>query len=250
MQTDHLAGRVALVTGGAGGIGSAICQAIAEAGGRVIVTYHRSAERAEALLQGLAGEGHSGMQVRVDDSPMLTQVASEVWGTYGKLDLLVNCAGTTRFVPHDDLNALDNDLIDEIFRVNWRGAFATIRAFQPLLAESDDALIVNISSIAAVSGMGSNVAYCASKAALDSMTRSLARALAPNIRVVSLSPGVVETEFIQGLDPAWLETQRARTPLQRFVSPDEIGAAVVQLYTTLRSLTGCILPMDSGRPLG
>ena len=164
--------------------------------------------------------------------------------------MLVNCAGTTRFVPHHDLDALDDNLIDEIFRINWRGAFACVRVFRSLLERGSDPLVINISSIAAVSGMGSYVAYCASKAALDSMTRSLARALAPTIRVVSLSPGVVDTEFIRGLDPSWREDQLRRTPLQRFPSPEEIGEAVVALVTTLTSMTGCILPLDGGRPLG
>jgi len=242
--------KTVLVTGGAGGIGAAICRSVAESGASVVLTYRNSKDTAEALLASLPGSGHLAVQTRVDETPAVQELAEQVKAQYNKLDVLVNCAGTTRFVPHHDLDALDDDLIDEIFRVNWRGAFACVRAFRSLLEGGCDPLVVNISSIAGFVGMGSNVAYCASKAALDSMTRSLARALAPTIRVVSLSPGVVDTEFIRGLDPSWREEQLRRTPLQRFPSPEEIGEAVVALVTTLTSMTGCILPLDGGRPLG
>jgi len=163
--------------------------------------------------------------------------------------VLVNSAGTTRFVRHDDLDSLNDQLIDEIFRTNWRGPFATIRALKPLLVKSGDAVVVNISSIAGVTGVGSNVAYCASKAALNAMTLSLARALAPTVRVVSVSPGVVETEFIQALDQSWLKEQERRTPLGRLAAPDEVADAVLAVATSLRYSTGCIIPVDGGRPL-
>jgi 3-oxoacyl-[acyl-carrier protein] reductase len=101
-------------------------------------------------------------------------------------------------VPHADLAGLDDALIDEIFRTNWRGSFATIRALQPLLERGRGAVVINISSIAATNGIGSNVAYRASKAALNTMTISPARALAPAIRVLSICPGLVDTEFVKG----------------------------------------------------
>jgi 3-oxoacyl-[acyl-carrier protein] reductase len=156
----------------------------------------------------------------------------------------------TRFVPHQDLESLEDELIDQIFQVNWRGSFSTIRSFRQLLENSPEALIINISSIAGKTGEGSNVAYCASKAALDSMTRSLARALAPKIRVVSVAPGVVETEFIKGLDPEWREKQLRRTPSGHFAQPEEVGKAILHLFQDLKSLNGCRLDLDGGRPLG
>jgi 3-oxoacyl-[acyl-carrier protein] reductase len=124
-----------------------------------------------------------------------------------------------------------------------------VRAFRNLLREGTGGLVVNISSIAGVTAMGSNVAYCASKAALDSMTRSLARALAPEIRVVSVSPGLVDSEFVKGLDKEWRDEQAARTPLKRLATADEIGAATVAVATQLKYSTGCIIPIDGGRPL-
>jgi 3-oxoacyl-[acyl-carrier protein] reductase len=163
--------------------------------------------------------------------------------------VLVNCAGITRYVPHTDLDALDDKLIDDIFRVNWRGPFAAVRAFRKMLAAGEGGLVINISSIAGVTAMGSNVAYCASKAALDSMTKSLARALAPEIRVVSVSPGLVDTDFVKGLDKKWRDEQAARTPLKRLATADEIGAATLAVVTHFGYSTGCIFPVDGGRPL-
>ena len=242
---DH----VVVVTGGSGGIGSQICRQFAEAGATVVFTYRNGREAAERLLIELPGKSHWCKRVAVDDSDALRALAAEVQSKHGRCEVLVNCAGITRFVPHPDLDALDDQIIDDIFRVNWRSAFAAVRAFRPLLKQGGSGLVVNISSIAGVTGMGSNVAYCASKAALDSMTKSLARALAPEIRVVSVSPGLVDTDFVKGLDQTWRDEQAARTPLRRLATAEEIGAAVLAVATTLKYSNGCIIPIDGGRPL-
>jgi len=264
-----LAGRVAVVTGATGGIGSAICRRLAENGAGVVVGFRRDENAARALVASLAAVAanqHSAIRADVTDSGALKSFAEHISAHYGRADILVNCVGTTRFVSHADLDRLDDDLIDEIFRTNWRGPFATIRALRPLLEKGAgllfrestsgkrspapfSALVVNISSVAAVTGIGSNVAYCASKAALNAMTMSLARALAPAIRVVSVSPGVVETEFIKGLDQRWREEQLSRTPLGRLASPGDVADAVLAAATTLQSATGCVIPIDGGRPL-
>ncbi len=243
-------GQVALVTGGSGGIGSAICRRLAAEGAQLVLTYRDGEERAQTVARTLDGEGHMVAQVAVDDSGALAGLASSVTARYGRLDLLVNNAGITRPVPHDDLDGLSDELIDQIFRVNWRGAFATVRAFRPLLQAGQGGTIINISSIAGQTGEGSNVAYCASKAALDSMTRSLARALAPQIRVVSVSPGWVLGEYASRMDPALLEGQRQRTPLKRLAEPEVVAEAVLAAVTLLSHTTGAILPVDGGRPLG
>jgi 3-oxoacyl-[acyl-carrier protein] reductase len=109
--------------------------------------------------------------------------------------------------------------------------------------------VVNISSIAAVTAMGSNVAYCASKAAVDNLTRSLGRALAPDIRVVSVSPGLVDTEFVRGLDEMWRNQQADRTPMKRLAMPSEVAAAVIAAALYLPFTTGTVIPVDGGRPL-
>jgi len=242
-------GGIALITGGAGGIGSAICKKLAEEGTSVIVTYNSDEKKATALLKELQGRNHSIFHAPVNDSARLNQLALFIEKKYGKLDVLVNNAGITTAVPHEDLDDLTDEWIDKIFTINFRGAFAMIRACKNLLLKSTDALIVNISSVAAVSGIGSNVAYCASKAAMDSMTRSLARALAPKIRVVSVSPGWVMGEYAKKADREFLQQQLDATPLNRFATPEDVADAVYALTTTLKFTTGSIIPVDGGRLL-
>lgn len=243
---------VAVVTGGSGGIGSAICTALAEDGFRVGVGYFRSTAAAERLAANLPGDAHLALALPVTDSDGLAMGATRIEEELERCDALVNCAGVTRFVPHAQLHALDDDVFDEILTTNVRGAFAAARAFRPLLAASPlrgGGVIVNISSIAAVTAMGSNIAYCASKAALDNMTKSLARALAPRIRVVSVSPGLVDTDFIASLDRSWRDEQASRTPLGQLARPEDVGAAVVTAIDDLQFTTGSILAVDGGRAL-
>lgn len=249
-MTDLLEGKVALVTGATGGIGSAIVDALAEAGADVVVGYNSSEAAASKLLSTLAEGRHIIAETHVTDSCSLAGLAARIDETFGRLDILVNCAGTTRFVPHSDLDGLDDALIDRILAVNVRGVIAATRAVRPLLERGAPALVVNISSIAAVTAMGSNIAYCASKAAVDNLTKSLARALAPAIRVVSISPGLVDTEFVKGLDQAWRDTQARQTPLGRLGSPEDVADAVLACATTLRFTTGAVISVDGGRPLG
>src|SRR5579863_6624671 len=213
---------VALVTGAAGGLGEAIVRALAAAGFTLAIGYHRSADAAERLRQDLPGADHFALAAPVTDSAALAAMAPAIGSRCGRCDVLINCAGVTRFVAHADLTGLDDALFDSIFAVNVRGAFAAIRALSSLLERRElpgGGVVVNISSIASVIAMGSNVAYCASKAALDNMTRSLARALAPRIRVVSVSPGLVDTEFVKALDRDWRDQQAAHTPLRRLAQP-------------------------------
>lgn len=250
-----LAGQVAVVTGGAGGLGEAICVALADAGCAVVVGYNASEQAARALAGRLAATAlpHVALRCPVTDSPALESLAQDVRLRYGRCDILVNCAGTTRFVPHHDLDALEDDLIDRILGTNVRGTIAAVRAFKPLLAarkpEGGTGLVVNISSIAAVTAMGSNVAYCASKAAVDNLTKSLGRALAPAIRVVSVSPGLADTDFVKSMDRGWRDEQADRTPLKRLAMPQEVAAGVVAAATMLTFTTGAIIPVDGGRPL-
>lgn len=251
MNGQPLAGRVAVVTGGAGGLGSAICRALAAAGAAVVVGYHASAEAAHRLAAELPVTelAHAALPLPVTDSAALVEQAALIERTYGRCDLLVNNAGTTRFVAHADLDGLDDALFDRIFATNVRGALATVRALRPLLEREGSGLVVNISSIAARTAMGSNLAYCASKAALDNLTLSLARALAPRIRIAGVAPGLADTEFVAGLDRTWRDEQAARTPLQRLARAEEVAAAVLALATQLTFTTGAVIPVDGGRPL-
>ena len=251
-MSKSLENKVALVTGGAGGIGSAICRKLADEGASVVVTYNSNAEKAENLLNILRGSNHSIFHAPTTDFEKVNAVADFVKTKYGKLDILVNNAGITTPVPHADLDGLTDEWIDKIMQTNVRGTFAMVRAFKDLLqneANTEGGLVVNISSVAAITGVGSNVAYCASKAAMDSMTRSLARALAPTIRVVSVSPGFVEGEYTKTFDPAFLKMQLDGTPLNRFAKPEDVADAVFALTTYLRFTTGSIIAVDGGKPL-
>ena len=247
----NLNGKIALVTGGAGGIGSGICEVLAEHGATVIVGYNSSRDEAAALADRLPNPGarHVSCAVPVTDSAALAELARKIDAQHGRCDILVNCHGATRFVAADDLDALDDELIDRVLATNVRGTFATVRALKALLARDGNGLVVNISSIAATLAIGSNIMYCASKAAVDSLTRSLALALAPRVRVVSVSPGLVVTEAAKNFDRAWLDNHIARTPLKRLTTPRDIGNTVVALATHMTTVTGVIIPVDAGRSL-
>ena len=246
---SELEGRVALVTGGSRGIGAATAHAFADAGARVVLTHRDSAEEAEAVLWALPGSGHRVVQASATDSATLGDTARSVEELEGRLDVLVNNAARTRVIPHDDLDALDDELFDSIMQTNVRGVFATIRAFRPLLAAGEGGTIVNISSLASQAANGSNVAYCASKAAVDNMTRSLARALAPAIRVFSVAPGLIDTQFTGGWDAEQITRTAEMTPLGRIATCEDVADAVLVAATHLRSTTGAVIPVDGGRPL-
>jgi len=250
MTSPHLqlSGRTAVILGGSGGIGAATAHLLAGAGARVGVVSSRDVDKAAAVVAALPGEGHRAYAAAVDHTASLIRLASDVEADLGGAHILVNSAGVTRPVPHADLDGLTDELFDQLMAVNCRGAFAAVRAFAPQL-RLDNGLLVNISSIAATTGIGSNIAYCASKAGMDIMGVSLARALAPDIRVLTVSPGVVDTDFVPGRDKAWNDKQVATTPLKRLTSPDDVAKAVLACATTLAFSTGTVIQVDGGRHL-
>jgi 3-oxoacyl-[acyl-carrier protein] reductase len=244
-----LAGKVAVVTGGSSGIGAASVRRLAAAGARVVVGYNKGAGRAAALAAKLPGEGHQPMYLPLEDTAQIRKVAAAVGEEFGRADILVNSAGFTRMVPHHDLDALDDELIDAVLRANVRGVFATIRAFVPLLRTSGDGVIVNISSGAAQSGTGSSIIYGASKAALNTMSMALARVLGPEIRVIVVAPGMVHTGFVPGRTEEMMAAAARATPLKRQIEADDVAKAVMACVTHLTHTTGSIVAVDAGRHL-
>lgn len=246
-----LAGRLALVVGGSGGIGAATCRLFAGAGARVVLTHTaRSADAASALAASLPGDGHLALPADVADTASLLALRETMQARCGEaLHVLVNTAGFTKPVAHADLDGLDDDLIDRMFAVNWRGQFAAIRTFAPMLKASGEGLIVSVSSIAGQTGTGSSIAYCAVKAGIDVMTKSLARALAPEIRVMGVAPGVVDTGFVPGRGAEFNAKTAATTPLRRVASAEDVADAVLACATSLRFSTGTTLVVDGGRSL-
>jgi 3-oxoacyl-[acyl-carrier protein] reductase len=242
-----LKNKIAVVTGGSNGIGAATVRMLAAEGANVVICYNKGRARAEALHAELPKADHRLQPLTVEDAASVRRLAEDVRSAFGRADILVNSAGFTRPVPHADLEALDDALIDGIMAANVRGPFAVIRAMAPLMRAGGDAVIVNISSISAFTGSGSNIAYCASKAALDTMTMSLARVLGPAIRVLCVSPAAVATDFVAGRDRAALEKIAQGTPLKRVVEPEDIALAVMACITHLKVSTGTRIVTDAGR---
>ena len=245
----RLDGRNVLVAGGLGAVGRACALRFAALGARIVVLHRRPDDEAAAFVKSLPGSGHFAVNASITDSPSLANAASAVKEKLGVLHVLVNTAGFTKPVAANDLDALTDELIDSIFAANWRGVFATIRAFHPLLKASGDGLIVNVSSIAATTGTGSNLAYSASKAGVDILGKSLARTLAPEVRVLTISPGVVESAFVPGRGAEFNAKAAAATPLKRIGTPDDVAAAIEACATTLRFATGQVFVVDGGRTL-
>jgi len=209
----------------------------------------KAAARAEPLVKAMPGGGHIVIPADITETATLIAARDAIQRGFGRLDILVNSAGFTKPIPHGDLGALDDDFIDRMFAVNWRGQFAAIRTFAPMLKASGDGLIVNISSIAALNGAGSNIAYGAAKAGIDVMGKSLARALAPEVRVMTVSPGVVATGFVPGRGAEFNEKAAASTPLKRIATAEDVAEAVLACATHLSYSTGATIVVDGGRAL-
>jgi 3-oxoacyl-[acyl-carrier protein] reductase len=250
--TRRLDGKVAVVTGGSSGIGAATVRTLANEGATVVIGYHQGHERAEALRASLPGDGHRTLRLPLEDAAAHAAAAEALAAAFGKLDVLVNSAGYTRRIAHSDLDTLDSALFNQILTANAGGPYAITRALLPLLRASEasgGAVVVNVSSVSAFTGSGSNIAYCAAKAALDTMTQSLARAFGPQVRFLSVSPASVDTDFVAGRDRAELERKAAKTPLGRIVSPDDVAEAVLACVTHLRTATGVRIVIDGGHSL-
>lgn len=249
MSSEH---RVAVVTGSATGVGRACAVRLARAGHDVVVNYSRSEDDARETVRLVEQTGRHALLVACDvsrDSEVRALFAS-VERHFGRLDVLVNNAATTQFIPHRDLEALTEEVWDRILAVNLKGVFFCVRAATPLLRKSPAAAIVNVSSVAAIGGDGSSIAYAASKGAVNTMTRSLARALAPEIRVNAVCPGPIDTRWLrQVMSEEQLNQRCAGFPIPRPAQPDDIADSVLYLATATTLTTGQCLVVDGGRTM-
>lgn len=244
--------KVALVTGSATGIGRACALRFAENGFDVVVNYSRSEADARETLKLVEACHVRGLLVQCDvgSDAAVRDMLQTVEREFGRLDVLVNNAGTTYFIDHKHLEEMTEEKWDRILQVNLKGPFFCIRAAVPLLRKSGGGAVVSVSSVAGLSGDGSSIAYAASKGALNTMTRSLARALGPEIRVNAVCPGPVDTRWLRAvMSPEELEKRTAHFPMQRPALPEDIADAVIYLATGTSLTTGQCLVVDGGRTM-
>ncbi|MFM9133169.1 MAG: SDR family NAD(P)-dependent oxidoreductase [Actinomycetota bacterium] len=238
----ELSGMVAIVTGSSSGIGERTAQRLSELGAKVVVNSASSVEAGRAVAAALPGESHY-VQADISDKDQCQRLLDETVTTFGGLDLLVNNAGWTTLVPHGDLDALTDEIFMKTFEVNVFGTWWLTKAAMPLLRASEDGHVVNITSVAGVRPMGSSIAYSMTKAALNQMTRLMAKSHGP-VRFNAVAPGLVETPWTAD----W-KTQHAGiaaiNPIKRSATPDDCAEAVLALVRN-KYVTGEVFVVDGG----
>ena len=239
--------KVVLVTGGGTGLGRAMCLQFAREGAAVIVNYSKSKDRAQEVVDRIeATEGQAAaIQADASRDSQARQLIEKAVARFGRLDILINNAGWTRFIPHNELDKLSEDVLENTWAVIVKAPIYCTRAAVPHLKATGAGSIINITSSAAYTAMGSSVIYCAAKAALASITKSLARALAPEIRVNAIAPGFVDTGFVNW-SPEVLEHLKRKTRLGRPVVSEDIAEAAVYLAADAHATTGQTILVDGG----
>ncbi len=241
-MSDELAGRVAIVTGSSSGIGEATARRLAALGASVVVNSATSVEAGTAVAESL-GERAIYVQGDISDPEACQALIDATVDRFGGFDVLVNNAGWTTVVPHDDLDALTDEIFRRTFEVNVFGTWDLTRRAIPVLRDADDPCIVNVTSIAGVRPVGSSMAYAMTKAALNHMTVLLAKSYGP-IRVNAVAPGLVATPWTSTWD-AQHASVAAAAPLGRSATPDDCAEAVLALVRN-RYTTGEIFVVDGG----
>jgi 3-oxoacyl-[acyl-carrier protein] reductase len=240
--------KAALVTGSAVGTGRATALELARRGYDIAVNYSRSAPEAEETAAAVRALGRRALCIQADvaDDAAVRRMVAETVEHFGRLDALVNNAGTTSFIAHDDLEGVGEADWEKIFAVNLKGPFYAVRAAAPAL-KAARGCVVNVSSVAGVAGTGSSIPYCASKAALNNMTVTLARALAPAVRVNAVAPGFIDTRWFQRLEHYEVIKQWAtdKAPLKRVCQPEDVALVIAQLIAA-ELVTGQVLVVDGG----
>ncbi|WP_088345377.1 MULTISPECIES: glucose 1-dehydrogenase [Rhodomicrobium] len=254
----NMDGKSVIITGAGTGLGAATALALAKRGANITVNYAASAEAAAAVAEACRAEGVKAFAVKgsVADFADCESVVASAREAFGGVDVLINNAGITKFADQKDLDALEAEDFERIYRVNVIGAYQMVRAARKALDASGEGAVVNISSIAGVMGTGSSSAYAASKGALNTLTLSLARSLAPRIRVNAVCPGYMASGWFTKWAGAQADGAIARnieqtTPLQRASTPEDIAETVVYFASPAsRHVTGEFIMIDAGLHLG
>lgn len=241
--------RTAIVTGGGTGIGKAVSLELARKGASVIVNYSRSKKEAEETADAIIRHGGRAIPVRADvaDDGDVRAMIKAAEQAFGSVDLLVNNASVTCHIPLQDLEAVTDEDWDSLYDVNVKGMFYCARAAAPLMVSAGGGAIVNVGSIAGKTGQGSSLPYAVSKAAVHGLTLSLARALAPRIRVNAVIPGAVPTRWWAGRE----EQMRRLAPvtlLSSISEPEDIAHAI-RFALEQEAMTGQLITVDSGQTL-
>jgi 3-oxoacyl-[acyl-carrier protein] reductase len=248
----QIEGKAAVITGGGTGVGRATALDLARRGCAVLVNYSRSKDEAEQTAADAAALGVKAIAVQADvaedaDCRRMIETAER---EFGRVDILVNNAGTTSFIKHDNLEAVQMEDWNRIFSTNLIGAFQCSRAARRALEASGNGEIVNVSSIAGVAGTGSSIPYCASKAAMNNMTVTLARVFAPKVRVNAIAPGFIDTRWLQkAFGEKYEEAVRQREDamlLGKVLQPEDVSTAIVGVITGSDLMTGQVIVLDSG----
>lgn len=248
-----LAGKAAIVTGGGTGVGRATALALAERGCHVLVNYSKSAAEAEQTAREIEARGVRGVALRADvaEDAACRALVARALEAFGRLDVLVQSAATTSFIPHAELERVGDADWDRILAVNLKGPFQVVRAAREALAREEGGVVVNVSSVAGVLGTGSSIPYCASKAALNILTVILARTLGPAIRVNAVAPGFITGRWLrEGLsEPVYEAMKRhleGRVALGRVCEPEDVRDAILSLIEGSDLVTGQVLLVDGG----
>lgn len=238
--------KVALITGSATGIGKAVACRLAQEGVHIVVNYSKSKKEALEAQKEIENFGVKCLLIQgtVADDRKVRDMVRQTIDTFGRLDILVNNAGVTDFVKHDDLEGLKEEYWDRVMDVNVKGLFFCCRAAASEL-KKQRGCIVNITSVAGITGLGSSIAYAASKAAAISVTKSLARVMAPEVRVNSVAPGIVQTRWVQGQEDH-VKHLAEGTPLGRAAYPEDVAEVVFSLIAHSRFVTGETIKVDGG----
>ncbi len=250
-MSASIEGAVAIVTGGGTGIGAAVVRRLAARGVRCVINYATSRDDAEALAAEV-GQGAIAVQADIVEDAACRMLAGAATDAFGRIDFLVNNAGRTKFAAHEDLDALDTEDFVDIYRLNTVAPFQMVRACVPALRASSFGAVVNVASVAGVFGMGSSVAYAASKGALVTMTKSLARVLAPEIRVNAVAPGYVAIGWYEKRlgDEGFAKLNAkvaASVPMGFATGPDDVAGPIEMLLDPMsRAMTGEVLLLDGG----
>jgi 3-oxoacyl-[acyl-carrier protein] reductase len=237
---------VVVVVGGRGDIGSAVVAQAASLGARVVAASRRPVDPSRAVCP--ASGRVAEAQVDVTDLSSVERLVAQLDDWFGRIDVLVNTAGTTRSVPAGDPALLTDDIVREVFESNALAPVRLVREALALLRAGRDPVVVHVSSVAARTGQGSNTAYTGAKAAVDAMVIAWAKALAP-IRFVNVAPSALANDFVPGRDPSFLERTVAATPLGRLATAGEIASAILVAARCLTMTTGVTIAADGGRHL-